>query len=1024
MKKLYSIFCAIVLFPNLGAAQAYFQQEVNYTINVKLDDVKNEISADERIEYTNNSPSQLSFIYMHLWANAYKDNTTPLAKQFLSNNDTKFYYSKDDERGYFDQIDFKINGLPAKWELLTDSIDICKLYLNKPLKSGEKITITTPFHVKIPSGRFSRLGHIGQSYQITQWYPKPAVYDRNGWNYMPYLNQGEFYSEFGSFDVSITLPQNYVLGATGDMVDGEKEIEWLNQKVKETEAISSFDSKDQAFPASDAETKTLRFKQSNVHDFAWFCDKRYHVLKGEMETPHSKHKVTTWTMFTNAQGDLWKNSIKDMNDAVYFYSLWNGDYPYNNCTAVDGTISAGGGMEYPNITVIGNAVNDFMLDVVITHEVGHNWFYGMLGSNERVHPWMDEGINSYNELRYVETKYPNKKLVGRMADNRIGRMFDLERYKQKAQYELSYKLPAAKNEDQPIETPAYECTELNYGGVIYSKTAIVFDYLRAYLGEKEMDKAMQRYFDEWHYKHPMPGDFRKVMEQATGKKLSWFFDDLINSSKKLDYSLTFCDKLEDGSWELEVKNRGDINGPVFIQAIKDKQVVNTMIYEGFEDKQTLNFPACDADYFKIDFIENMPEINRNNNTIRSKGLFNKMAPLKLQFLGSLDNPDKAQLFYSPAAGWNNYNKWMLGAAFYNNLLPQKKFEFQLMPLYSFGTKDLAGYGRLTYTIFPNETAFQNISLGITGARYAYSNEQPDLNFNKIAPELNIEFKKSYPRSKIKNTLRYRNITILKDSYTGVISGNDMLYLRTKTMYRFNDVTYQFKKSDALKPFSMRLNFQEGGQRDNASGTSIDEMIKTSLTADYTYKFQKKNKGIDIRFFAGTFIVSNTTSGNVPALNQNRQNDENAFRFRMSGQNGTQDYLYDNIYLGRSETNGILGNQFTETDGGFKFYSTLGQTSKWITAVNLKSSLGNLKLPVNLYADLGTAANEGAGSQKLLYDAGISLSFAKNIFEIYFPLVISKDFQDYKSANNLKYAETIRFTLNLNLMNPFDLVKSI
>ncbi|MBA3705781.1 MAG: M1 family peptidase, partial [Bacteroidetes bacterium] len=333
MKKTPLLFFISALFPFISSAQAYFQQEVNYTISVKLDDVKNELTADERIEYINNSPSQLTFIYMHLWPNAYKDNTTALAKEFLKRGERKFYYSTAGERGYIDQIDFKINGQATKWELLKDSIDICKLYLNEPLKSGEKITITTPFHVKIPSGEFSRLGHIGQSYQITQWYPKPAVYDNNGWNYMPYLNQGEFYSEFGSFDVSITLPKNYVLGATGDMIDGEKELEWLNQKVKETEAITSYNPKDLAFPASDTETKTLRFKQSKVHDFAWFCDKRFHVLKGELETPHTKHKVTTWTMFTNAEGELWKNSIQYMNDALYYYSQWNGDYPYNNCTA-------------------------------------------------------------------------------------------------------------------------------------------------------------------------------------------------------------------------------------------------------------------------------------------------------------------------------------------------------------------------------------------------------------------------------------------------------------------------------------------------------------------------------------------------------------------------------------------------------------------------------------------------------------------------------------------------------------------
>lgn len=990
-----------LLFAGSANAQTYFQQEVNYTINVKLDDVKNELSADESIEYINNSPTTLSFIYMHLWPNGYKDNSTPLAKQKLADGDRDFYYAKDDDRGYIDMLDFKVDGKPVKWELLKDSIDICKMYLNEPLQPGSKINITTPFHVKIPSGLFSRLGHIGQSYQITQWYPKPAVFDRNGWNYMPYLNQGEFYSEFGSFDVSITVPQNYVLGATGDLVNGDKETEWLNNKVRETETIERYDPYELDFPRSDSTTKTLRFTQKNVHDFAWFCDKRYHVLKGEVITPHTKHKVTTWVMFTNAEGDLWKNSIKYMNDAIYYYSLWNGDYPYDQCTAVDGTISAGGGMEYPNITVIGSSEDAFQLDVVIAHEVGHNWFYGMLGSNEREHPWLDEGINSANELRYVETKYPDQTLLDLPMAEKI---LDLKRYKHKSEYYLAYILSAAKKADQPIETPSYDYTQLNYGADVYAKSALVFDYLKKYLGDEKYDAVMQKYFDEWKFKHPMPNDLRVIFEKETGKDLSWFFDDMINSTKKLDYKIAFTNRRSDGSWEIGVKNTGEINGPVIIYGIKDKKPVGEIMYEGFDGKALLSFPPSDIDYFKIDYPENMPETNRNNNRIRTHGIFQKVEPLKLQFLGSFDDPDKTQLFFTPVVGWNNYNKWMIGLAFYNNLLPEKRFEFEIMPMYSYTTQDLTGYGHIAYTIFPNGNVFQKISIGGTAIRYAYSNDPFDMNFNKLAPELNIEFKKKKLRSPFTHTLRYRNITILKDDYNYDLtldnsSGNTVSYLSKRTNENYNDVTYKFTMKDAINPFNISVNFQEG-----------QKMKKASTTFNYSYNFKKKNKGIDVRVFAGTFLGTKSV-------------DAGPYRYRMSGLRGYQDYLYDNIYLGRTETEGVLANQFTENDGGFKFYSATGQSGKWLAAINIKSSLGNLKLPIRVYADLGTCANDGINTETFLYDAGVCLSLRKNIFEIYFPLLISKDLEDYKTANGLKYAETIRFTLNINLINPFDLVRN-
>lgn len=1015
MKKLIAIF---FLFINhfTTQAQTYFQQEVNYKINVALDDVKHELTADESIEYINNSPNELSFIYMHLWPNAYKDNSTPMAKEFLRHGSKEFYYAKEKERGYIDQLDFKIDDQPAKWELLKDSIDICKLYLNKPLKSGEKITITTPFHVKIPDGKFSRLGHIGQSYQITQWYPKPAVYDRNGWNYMPYLTQGEFYSEFGSFDVSITLPQNYVLGATGDRIDGEEEEEWLNQKVKETEAITSFDSKDLAFPVSDSITKTVRFKQTNVHDFAWFCDKRYHVLKGEVETPHTKRKVSTWVMFTNAEGKIWKDAVKYVNDAIYYYSLWNGDYPYNHCTAVDGTISAGGGMEYPNITVIGSSGNAFMLDVVIAHEVGHNWFYGMLGSNERIHPWMDEGLNSFNELRYVRTKYPNKKLAGKAANNSIGKLFDLKRYTHKAQYELGYQFTARKNEDQPIEFPAYMYSTFNYGGIVYYKSAIVFDYLMAVLGEKETEKAMQHYFDQWHFKHPQPEDFKKALEESTGKDLTWFFDDLINSTKKIDYKIQSAKKNTDGSWNVEVKNKGKAVTPLFIQGLNKNEIVQSNTYNGLTNKKTLLFPATPSEItkFKIDFDERIPETNRKNNTLRKRGDNGSVVPLRLQPIASLDNPDKVQLFFSPAIGWNDYNRWMLGLALYNHAVLQKKFEFELMPMYSFGTKDFAGYGHIAYNIFPNNTPFQRITLGVTSTRYAYTKQPFDLNFNKIAPELKIVFKKPSWKSKLNSSLRYRYIMLFNDSYktnvTTSLLNSSVSYTKTQTLHRFNDITYELYRKDPIHPFKININMQEGGQRTTTSGLVINEMYKLSLIANYGYNFKGKNKGISIRLFAGTFLGTSAW-------------DAAPYRFRLSGQTGYQDYLYDNIYLGRTETSGILANQFAETDGGFKFFSPVGQTGKWLTALNIKSSVGNLKLPIKLYADIGTTANDGLAKDKLLYDGGLCLSLSDNLFEVYFPLLICNDFKNYKKATSLNYMETIRFTLNINLMNPFELIKN-
>ncbi|MCR9174246.1 MAG: M1 family metallopeptidase, partial [bacterium] len=375
-----------LLITSAAFAQDYWQQEVNYNINVKLDDENHVLTAFEEFEYVNNSPDVLDTIYMHIWPNAYKNGETALAQQQYKNKKQTLVYGDDSKKGYIDSLDFKVDGKTVTWALHPEFIDVCYLVLNAPLQPGKSLVVSTPFRVKIPSGSISRLGHIKQSYQITQWYPKPAVYDKNGWNAFPYLNQGEFYSEYGSFDVSITLPENYVVGATGDLQTAS-EIKFLNNRADSTAAniaqgtnYTEFGevTERNGFPASSQTMKTIRYTQKNVHDFAWFADKRFNVLKSEVKLPHSGRMVTSWAMYTESEANLWIKASEYLNDAVYYYSLWNGDYPYNNVTAVDGTISAGGGMEYPNVTVIGKSGSAYQLEVVIVHEVGHNWFYGQL----------------------------------------------------------------------------------------------------------------------------------------------------------------------------------------------------------------------------------------------------------------------------------------------------------------------------------------------------------------------------------------------------------------------------------------------------------------------------------------------------------------------------------------------------------------------------------------------------------------------------------------------------------------------
>jgi hypothetical protein len=989
------IFFVIFLSSNQASAQIpYFQQEVNYTIEVRLDDKQHALFATEKINYRNNSPNVLTEIYFHLWPNAYKNNETAFAQQLLQQGNTDFYFSTPEQRGYIDQLDFKVNDLPVKWAFDSIHIDICKLQLNQPLQPGEKINISTPFHIKIPDSRFSRLGHEEQSYQITQWYPKPAVYDARGWHAIPYLNQGEFYSEFGSFDVFITLPDNYVLAATGDRQDADTENSFLEKKVEETKMLTTY-STDLSFPLSSEKTKTVHFHQNKVHDFAWFADKRYHVMKSSVKLPLSNHEVTTWTYFTNSKPELWANAINSVNKAIVSYSQWVGDYPYQAATAVEGALSAGGGMEYPNITVIGPTENALELDAVIAHEVGHNWFYGILGSNERSNPWMDEGMNTMYEMRYMQKYHPGTNIM--MGHGWLDTFLGLNTLTHKQLQLYSYLVNARRGLDQAINLPSEQYTTLNYGGMVYAKTGLALDYLKSYLGEALFDSCMHNYYRTWQFRHPQPEDFQKIMEACTGKKTDWFYTGLLQSTKKINYKI--CNLKKDSatnSFHLLLNNKENLAGPFMVAGMKDKKVQFYKWYEGFENKKTIDFPSGTYDAIQIDPEGAIPQLSRQGTTIQTNGVFKKFTPLKLKFLAGVEDPDKNQLFYTPVLGFNNYDKLMPGLAIYNSLFPSKPFEYILVPMIGLGSGKFAGTGNVNYNFYPSEGALQHIQPGISALQYEYSGVP--LRVQKLAPFINITFRNKNATSHTYHKIAARGIFL--NQQEEVYDLNIATHPKSiEGVWRvFQDLLYEIKNEYVLHPTQLLVNVQHG-----------KEFLKTSLEGRVKIPYKGKNRSFDIRLFAGGFFYN--TLGSVP--------------FRMSSWRGKDDYLFDATYLGRTENDGLFSQQMTIKEGGFKVPLFLGNSTKWLAAINFSSAIPG-RLPLSVFADIGTSGSllPGNAGSAFLYDTGIQLTIIPKILSIYFPIFIADEIQRVLDLNSITYLQTIRFECNLNQINPFSYIRNI
>ncbi len=1042
MKKLIFFFAFLSFSILLAAQKDYFQQEVNYRIECELDDRNHILHGNIEIEYINNSPDTLHFIFMHLWANAFKNNESAYAKQKIRVGSTRFYFAKDNEFGYYDSLDFKSNGQLLNWEFDNDNPDIAKLNLNEPLVSGQKQTITTPFVLKIPAS-FSRLGHVETSYQMTQWYPKPAVYDKDGWHPMPYLDIGEFYSEFGSFDVKISLPENYVVGATG-ILQTESEFQFLTEKENATkvfldslkyklanpdfEYVAYLESLD-GFPESSKSIKTLHYTAENVHDFAWFADKRFHVQKGVVTLASGK-KVDTWTMFPNEEADLWIKSIDYVNRSVKFYSEKVGEYPWPHATAVHSALSAGGGMEYPMITVIGNSGTAAALDDVITHEVGHNWFYGILASNERAHPWIDEGVNSYYEYRYMEEYYGNR-----------GDVIDVPEFLTKGSkidfHEGGYLFMARRGLDQAPETHSNEMSVLNYGIGAYVKPGLAFGHLEQYLGTERFDAIMQSFYEKWKFKHPGPGDLKTHFEEESGKDLSWLFDGYINTNAKLDY--TIKDIISGDDLTVYVQNKGEIIAPFPISGMKDSVVVETRWFEGFEGKKALKFPNGEYDKLVIDAEHKILDINRKNNNFKTKGALKSVEPFRLKWIGSIESSDKSTLYWTPLLLFNVYDGFMPAAAFYNTTIPARKFEYFVMPAYSFKTKELNGMADIRLNFYPKGGAFQKVSIGTNLKSFNYGNRDSlrtadgfadtDLRFARVSTSLQFDFRKS-ATSNYHQSIRLRNIWI-NEERTSFAEGN---YVGDVWVdYSVQELSYSAEMRRALNPFSWDLTIERLGFENQIGINEFEKTSSLKIALEYksSYTYAPK-RSFDLRIYAGALVKNPFKDRALPVRNM----------LNLT-QQGFNDYKYDNVHFGRNEADGFWSRQIYLNEGGMKAafgggMSFAGRSNVFIFALNLKADLPQnlpLNLPVKPYLDFGYFLDNRPNptyenfNERLWWSGGFMLDFFDGVIGIYFPVMSSKngtlEISGDPDPNGLRklyegrgnYWKRISFHIDFHRLNP-------
>ncbi|MGS2763121.1 M1 family metallopeptidase [Sinomicrobium sp. M5D2P9] len=478
----------------------YWQQHVDYTMAIDMDVENYQYTGKQELVYTNNSPDVLDRVFYHLYFNAFQPGGEMDHRlRALSPWDKRINELQPDETGYIKVHSLAQDGEAIRYEIKGTILEVS---LAKPLAPGTAARLVMDFEGQVPLliNRAGRNSGEGVALSMTQWYPKMAVYDMEGWHADPYLGRGEFYGEWGNFDVKITMDKNYILGGTGYLQNAD-------------EIGYGYEKKGTQVKRPKGKKLTWHFVAPDVHDFAWAADPEY--IHDVQETPSG----TILHFLYKNDLEIIENWKKLQPETARFLDYYNrniGPYPWKQYSVIQG---GDGGMEYAMCTLIAGQGNFESLVEVTAHELAHAWFQHVLATNESKYPWMDEGFTNF---------------ITDMAINEVMEKNEANPFK--VAYGLYYALVGGQ--EQPLTTHADRyITHNSYTFSVYGKGAVFLVQLGYIIGQDNLMKALRKYYEDFKFKHPTPNDFKRVAEKVSGFHLDWYLTDWTKTTNTIDYGI-------------------------------------------------------------------------------------------------------------------------------------------------------------------------------------------------------------------------------------------------------------------------------------------------------------------------------------------------------------------------------------------------------------------------------------------------------------------------------------------------------
>lgn len=960
-----------------------WQQQVDYDIHCRLDDQKHALEASMSITYHNHSSQPIHHLMMHTWMNSFSHKSSPYSKQLDHLNlDSKLTLDKKDEGGYT-LLTFNQNHEPLSFQFVDASHEILSLQLNQDCLPGDSITFHVSFILDIPKN-ISRGGHLGQSYQMTQWYPKVALLDSMGWHTMPYLELGEFYNEFGNYKVTIELPSNYKVAATG-MLQTKEEIQFLNRYSDSCMAMNkNQEAVPHLIPASSDQYKSLEFNAQHVIDFAWFADKSFLVHEKDIEIGH--RIVRAWSYFYPLKIQAWNSAATYCEHAIKYFSEFVGPYPYPQVTVVECNRPGSDGMEYPMITLIDQGYDSPPeLEKVIIHEIGHNWFQAVIATDERNKAWMDEGLVTYYEHRYATSKG----LISLLSLTPWTLNSDFEKTNN-----FQWYIQAARNRDIASISPVDQFSINGYVESIYEKPAKGLALMEKSLGTERFDSLMKSYYSKWQFRHPSDLDLLAMFRSAG---VDWFDKLYLNSNKKANVAI----KPTGVGHHITISHDQDFSFPIELSGYIKEQKKYSRIIPSLEKQAEFDLADDSIQYFIADPDLLLPEKVRKDNILRQ--IPSPYAPkaMQLHFLPGIGHSITQDIYLNPVAGYNVYDGFIPGIALHNLTLPASNFLFAGMLGYGLRSHKLTVEAGLEQHILINSSGIDRLTA--SGEFRMFSMNESTRNhykdrYFKIAPQLKVSIK---PKTQYgaQRELSMRPIYIGLN-YVDPLSDKVVPDQRS---YWVNELKFDLYNPRTLHPFAWNITAE--------MGRGFNKLY-SSFKANIPYKFAHHKSG-ELRLFAGTMHQNENASIHAD--------------FQVGGRPGYGihqfDYKFDELLFGRNESTASISQQVFAKDAAIYTLAAWPSSETWMISASYRTMIPG-PLPLMPYIQFATYPTGTDRQVQFLYNGGVSLILIKNIFELNFPLIQSKSPIGDAYGTHKTYIQRCTFTFNLKALSPFKWINRI